>query len=561
MSSIKLSMMSITRELVCSIVIFLFVLECGRTVQLTGGASEETNARVSGKVVDASGRAAANAFVQLIPVAYDPVDGGALPDSLTAITDTGGRYRIHAADTGTYNIQAFQSTGRTRSLVWNVRVSGDSAVAPVSTLRDPGTIKLAIPDSAHDVNGYVYIPGTTITASVNGSGTFLFLDSVPPGNVPPAVYEIKNNSSSARIISDAATVASGDTTTIAYSAWKSSQKLYLNTTSSGANVQSTLLGFPVLVRLTQNNFNFAAASSNGNDIRFAKANGTPLSYEIEQWDVSAGQAAVWVRVDTVYGNDSTHFIIMFWGNPNVAGGANSGAVFDTSSGFQGVWHLGRPDGSIELDATYNHFDATPSDTGPIAAAGQIGVAKKFDGVSTSFDVKNSASGKLNFPEMGTYTISAWVYSDTLNDSSHLIVGKGNQQYYLKQKFTPNLDSQTWEFVEYQTATGWQITDYQSSPKAWTYLCGVRSNGNQYLYVNGILVNSTPGNNPPIQGRDTSQDVTIGKYLQFVTPSGEGYCPFKGVIDEVRISSISQSADWIKLEYMNQKVPGALVVFK
>ena len=83
-------------------------------------------------------------------------------------------------------------------------------------------------------------------------------------------------------------------------AWKYSKQLYLNTTATGADVSGTVTDFPVLVRLNSGTFNFAEAKVNGDDIRFTKSDGlTPLLYEVEQWDATAGQAAVWVKVDTV----------------------------------------------------------------------------------------------------------------------------------------------------------------------------------------------------------------------------------------------------------------------
>jgi hypothetical protein len=37
--------------------------------------------------------------------------------------------------------------------------------------------------------------------------------------------------------------------------------------------------------------------------------------------------------------------------------------------------------------------------------------------------------------------------------------------------------------------------------------------------------------------------------------------FDGMIDEVRISNIARSGDWIKLCYMNQKENDALITFR
>jgi len=51
-------------------------------------------------------------------------------------------------------------------------------------------------------------------------------------------------------------------------------------------------------------------------------------------------------------------------------------------------------------------------------------------------------------------------------------------------------------------------------------------------------------------------------MQTVTaPSYDGFCYFKGKIDEVRISSAPLSPDWIRLCFMNQRENDKLVSFK
>jgi hypothetical protein len=49
---------------------------------------------------------------------------------------------------------------------------------------------------------------------------------------------------------------------------------------------------------------FSQAQFGGSDIRFTKADNTFLPYEIERWDSAHSQAEIWVKVDTVFGNDS-----------------------------------------------------------------------------------------------------------------------------------------------------------------------------------------------------------------------------------------------------------------
>jgi hypothetical protein len=351
-------------------------------------------------------------------------------------------------------------------------------------------------------------------------------------------------------------VTSGQVTTIdtvqltGFGLWKYSKRLHLNTTSSGAGVLGNVSNFPVLVRLTNSNFDFTQAGPAGADIRFAKQDNTPLSCEIERWDGTNNQAEIWVKIDTVYGNDSAHYVTMYWGASTGSATvslSNGAAVFDTSNGFQGVWHMGQSL-TPALDATINHYNGILSDTSPIAAPGAIGVCQQFNGTSNYIHMPGTASGKLNFPEHGTYAISAWVYTDTLDTAYQRIVCKNNFQYKLQIDYF-----KTWSFAEYENAVGYELTNSPATAKAWVYLAGVRSGALQYLYVNGVCVTSVIANLSYNSGRDTTSDVTIGRSAK--TPPGDP-CFFKGKIDEVRIESRALSADWIKLEYMNQKADDA-----
>ena len=77
----------------------------------------------------------------------------------------------------------------------------------------------------------------------------------------------------------------------------------------------------------------------------------------------------------------------------------------------------------------------------------------------------------------------------------------------------------------------------------------------------MVNDSTPlmaGNYP----RNSGDNFTIGRHAREVTiPYGEGWCYFRGKIDEVRVMNAAVNADWIKLCYMNQKAEDALVEFR
>jgi hypothetical protein len=111
--------------------------------------------------------------------------------------------------------------------------------------------------------------------------------------------------------------------------------------------------------------------------------------------------------------------------------------------------------------------------------------------------------------------------------------------------------------------GFESTSSAATPGIWTYVVGVRSGKNQYLFVNGYLtdmltadtVSGAVGTMPRI----TANDVFIGR-LPAINNQGQIWRHFTGVIDEVRISNVAYSVDWIKLCYMNQRSDDKLISF-
>ena len=543
------------------------ILSCSN-LSVAGGSGSEVRT-LYGSLITPDGKPAQNTQVTLVSSDYDPASGKPIPDSLLDTTDKNGRYSLKVPAPGLYNIQAVDNSNIMRVLIAGVMVQGESTEAVQGILENPGAVKVVIPDGLDTNYGYLYIPGTTVYSLLSKiSGGSVVLDSVPASVHLAVYYAVKGSSAQPQLVRDSIVVVPGSVTTIQYVGWKFSKKLRLNTTAAGANVAGNVTDFPVLIRLNGSNFNFSQARPDGADIRFTKADNTPVPYEIERWDATLRSAEIWVKLDTVFGNDSSHLITMYWGASTVgstgspqgsatASLSNSAAVFDTANGFQGVWHMNEPNGLVAQDATGNHYDGTPSDTAPAAAEGAIGLAQEFDGVSNYLQMIGTSASKLNFPENGNYSLSAWVYVDTLVDSTtHVIASKGHEQYYLKLYW----DIQHWEFAEYHDKVGWQVSSYAPAvARVWKFLVGVRDGNNQYLYLDGQLVTSGYGlAGDTSVARNTADDFSIGKYLRYAAYTGQGYSWFDGKIDEVRISSRSLGADWIKLCYMNQKDPDVLL---
>src|SRR3954470_15000333 len=75
-----------------------------------------------------------------------------------------------------------------------------------------------------------------------------------------------------------------------YPDWRHSGTITVLTTADGANLPAgaAVEGFPLLVNLDKDWFDFQQARPQGEDIRFSTATGTPMAYEVEKWDAAAG---------------------------------------------------------------------------------------------------------------------------------------------------------------------------------------------------------------------------------------------------------------------------------
>jgi hypothetical protein len=82
-----------------------------------------------------------------------------------------------------------------------------------------------------------------------------------------------------------------------------------------------------------------------------------------------------------------------------------------------------------------------------------------------------------------------------------------------------------------------------STNAWHHLVGTRSGTTLSIYIDGALSATAPG----ASSTPANNALNIGDY------GGSGEY-FGGALDEIRISNMARSADWIAAEYNNQSSP-------
>ncbi len=196
------------------LILLLLVLRCSLHIADTGSGTNTGNGIVIGTILDMSGLPAQNTEVTLIPELYNPVLNDSLPDSLSTLTDSDGKYRIIAGDSGVYNIQANHRAENTALLIQHVEVTTDITLVPRDSLKETGVIRFSLPDSVK--SGYIYIPGTLLKAAIDSTSLvngFVIISAVPSAIIP-AVNYIPENSAEPVLLEKEISVESGDTAKI-----------------------------------------------------------------------------------------------------------------------------------------------------------------------------------------------------------------------------------------------------------------------------------------------------------------------------------------------------------
>jgi hypothetical protein len=532
-------------------------VHCSR--QVAGGASETENTAVAGLILTRGGGPATHTRVELLPSSYSPVNGQKLPDSLIDTTGTDGRYSFRGIGPGTYSLEAIQLTSGQRCVVQDVATSSSGAPLDLGTdtLRAAATLVVRLPYFMDLSGGYVYAPGTSAWVRIDDSALNngrVVLDSVPSATYSAIRYSSTGDPSIAEdIFGRVALVPDSVQTVLAGRAGMGMARVILNTSASGAGIAGNNENFPVLVRLTSDNFNFGLAQPGGNDVRFTKADGTAMAFEVERWDDAGRQADVWVKVDTVYGNDSAQYFMMFWGvsiGPTTdsakskVASLSTGMVFTGANGYCGVWHLSEEMPGVGAAGVYKDATGIGNDGADMVRStgrtGIIGYGHDFVDTNDYIEVdslKNAPGRQI--------TVSAWINLDTLKSYCDVAY-----------KYQWNVIAGSWAlFTDSTGYLNFGIFDGARRyggcggvrPGQWCYVTGVYDGAMVKAYVNGSA------------GPATSS-TSISLYQKgFFRISG--YNAFHGAVDEVCIATVARTADWIKLCYMNQKSPNALVNVK
>ncbi len=317
-----------------------------------------------------------------------------------------------------------------------------------------------------------------------------------------------------------------------YPGWKHSGSVFVLTTPEGADLpaSASVENFPLLVRLHRDFFDFSQAKADGDDLRFASAKGAPLAYQIEEWDAVKGVASVWVLVPQIQGN-ARQEIKLYWGKADAKPESDGKAVFNESNGYLSVWHMS---GAAKDEVG----TLTSTDTGTSATPGIVGAARRFPGGKGVFGGDKIPSYPAG---ASAHTTEAWFRAEKPNAT---IIGWGNEGGGRGSKIRMQLRSPPHVHIDSD------FSDVRGAVRVplgeWVHVAHTYDREDGKVYINGKLDASAR----PLLNIKSPARLWIGGWY--------GNYDFVGDIDEVRVSKVARSSDWVRLQYENQKPLQTLV---
>lgn len=264
---------------------------------------------------------------------------------------------------------------------------------------------------------------------------------------------------------------------------------------------------------------------------------TVLDFEIERYVASTGELWAWVRIGTLR-TASDYVLYLYYGKPSVTTDqSNPHGVWN--SAYKGVWHL--PDGGTLASPSPDSTTAANSATlnfAPTVTTGKIDGAGIFAASSTQ-----SMSGSLSNVGLPV-TISAWVRPFTGGTGTFDTVFSHNTAATNNGYRITIYDGGTHPALTFGGVAAYTFTNYSPSNNV-TYYYAVTVSGNSgtakgYLAAAGASMGA-------------SQSVSVGTMSGTPNVFSVGAIDW-GWVDEVRISNVVRSADWITTEFNNQDSP-------
>ncbi|MFW9970014.1 MAG: DUF2341 domain-containing protein [Candidatus Odinarchaeota archaeon] len=318
--------------------------------------------------------------------------------------------------------------------------------------------------------------------------------------------------------------------------------------STKVSGSSDLINFPILLSIFDSDLH-NHAQVDGDDIAFYSG-GKWLDHEIEIFNRSysgtQAQLVTWIRIPFLSSSVNTE-ITMYYGNSTMGSQENPNGAWNPN--FVGVWHLDESGTGVVneyIDSSHygNHGQGGSGNVSyvPDRTTGVIGFGQDF--VDNFIDCDNATSLDITTNQI---TMQLWMKYP----ATHPWMGPFNHKGY-NEGYRLVMDENS-QYLNFQLP-GYE-SDLQTSQiistDEWHYVVATYNGSLMRIYVDGVpdSANLTKMNNIesalPAPFRIGHGDHPEGVAWSY---------PWLGQIDEVRISNIGRSAEWIATEYNNQYDP-------
>jgi hypothetical protein len=274
--------------------------------------------------------------------------------------------------------------------------------------------------------------------------------------------------------------------------------------------------------------------SDCSNIRFLGANLSDYYYELENGTCNTANTLVWLRIPETNGTTNTEHYYCY-GNNDTVNGENKPAVW---IGYDRVFHL-----ADQSDSTGNStglsLTGSPTLNSSILGTGYLQAGSNDD-----------LFGSYTFPD-SPFTISFYAYGAATDEEKTMFVSDdgGGRTYNFEKLFIGN----HYVYTYFRNAAGTTFSNWNPSggvtgTNTW-FRMGFTSNAatDHRTYVNRAST------------YNTSTDVgTVGGQTGFVIGGNmahQSIRAFNGVMDEVRISAVARSEDWMFAEYSQTSIDG------
>ena len=311
-------------------------------------------------------------------------------------------------------------------------------------------------------------------------------------------------------------------------------------------IDNDLTDFPVYLNLADFDPSFfSGVRADGGDIRITQSDGvTELPREVVDIDTGTQTGELYFKAPTLSSTTNATFYV-YYGNAAAADYAITdtyGAENVWDDDFLAVYHM---ENINAVDSTSFSRDAVAVGDTPVVTSGLIGSAVQIldNGGSDYLDLQDDLTELDGLTEM---SVAAWVnVTDDTNDDVIFARGGSGDAELIWDNIGGTTHNDTWTFNVGSTGGGNRVDAAPtgiSVGDTWQQVVGTLSGSTRYIYVDGLLRNTTAGGSTPLRSN------TGGTFIGYW--AGSTAFDYDGLIDEYRISRTERSASWIAAEHNN-----------